>query len=43
MVKAQGEYLKTHTVLERWLFINRNARVAHDVGLYFHWRATGAR
>jgi hypothetical protein len=35
MVKAQGEYLKTHTVLETLLSINSDERVAKDVGFYF--------
>jgi len=35
MVKAQGDYLKTHTVLETLLYMNSDARVAQDVGFYF--------
>jgi hypothetical protein len=35
MVKAQGEYLKTHTVLETLLYMNSDARVAKDVGFYY--------
>ncbi len=35
MVKAQGEYLKTHTVLETLLYMNSDARVAQDVGFYY--------
>jgi hypothetical protein len=34
MVKAQGEYLKTHTVLETLLYMNADAKVAQDVGFY---------
>jgi hypothetical protein len=34
MTKAQGEYLKTHTVLETLLYVNSDARVAQDVGAY---------
>lgn len=35
MVKAQGEYLKTHTVLQTLLYMNSDARVAQDVGSYY--------
>lgn len=35
MVKAQGEYLKTHTVLQTLLYMNSDARVAQDVGPYY--------
>jgi hypothetical protein len=35
MVKAQGEYLASHTVLQTLLFMNADARVAQDVGYYF--------
>lgn len=35
MVKAQGEYLKTHTVLQTLLYMNSDARVAQDVGFYY--------
>jgi hypothetical protein len=35
MVKAQGEFLQTHTVLQTLLFMNSEARVAQDVGYYF--------
>ena len=35
MVKAQGEYLKTHTVLQTLLYVNSDARVAQDVGPYY--------
>jgi len=34
MVKAQDQYLKTHTVLQTFLFMNSDARVAQDVGFY---------
>lgn len=35
MSKAQGEYLKTHTVLETLLYVNSAERVARDVGAYY--------
>ncbi|MEA2337348.1 MAG: hypothetical protein QOE82_1355 [Thermoanaerobaculia bacterium] len=35
MVKAQGEFLQSHTVLQTLLFMNSDARVAQDVGYYF--------
>jgi hypothetical protein len=35
MVKAQGEYLQAHSVLQTLLYINSDARVAEDVGYYF--------
>ena len=35
MVKAQGEYLKTHTVLQTLLYMNADAKVAQDVGYYY--------
>lgn len=35
MSKAQGEYLKTHTVLETLLYVNTAERVARDVGAYY--------
>jgi hypothetical protein len=35
MVKAQGEYLKTHTVLQTLLYMNADAKVAQDVGFYY--------
>lgn len=34
MVKAMGEHLKTHTVLQTLLYVNSDARVAQAVGLY---------
>lgn len=34
MVKAQGAYLASHTVLETLLYMNSDTRVAQDVGLY---------
>ena len=33
MVKAEGEYLKTHSMLEMLLYMNSDARVAKEVGL----------
>jgi hypothetical protein len=35
IVKEQGEFLRTHTVLEMLEFINADARVANDVATYF--------
>ena len=35
MVKAQGEYLQTHTVLQTLLYMNADAKVAQDIGFYF--------
>lgn len=35
MVKAQNEYLKTHTVLQTLLYMNADAKVAQDVGFYY--------
>ena len=35
MVKAQDEYLKTHTVLQTLLDMNADAKVAQDVGSYY--------
>jgi hypothetical protein len=35
MVKAQGAYLKSHTVLETLLYMNADAKVAQDVGFYY--------
>jgi hypothetical protein len=35
MVKAQGEYLASHTILETLLYMNAEAKVAEDVGFYF--------
>jgi hypothetical protein len=35
MVKAQSEYLKTHTVLGTLLSMNSDAKVAQDVGFYY--------
>jgi hypothetical protein len=34
MVQALGQYLSTHTVLQTLLYVNSDARVAQDVGLY---------
>ena len=48
-VKAQGEYLATHTVLETLLYMTSDERVAEDVGFYYrqaqfgeHWDWAGA-
>ncbi len=35
MVKAQGEYLSSHTVLETLLYMNADEKVAQDVGFYY--------
>ncbi len=35
MVKAQGEYLASHTVLETLLYMNADDEVAGDVGFYY--------
>ena len=35
IVKEQGEFLRTHTVVEMLLFINTDAKVSNDVATYF--------
>lgn len=35
MVKAQNDYLLSHTVLETLLYMNADAKAADDVGFYF--------
>lgn len=35
MVKAQGQYLQTHTVLETLIYMNADSKVVQDVGYYF--------
>ncbi len=35
MVKAQDQYLHSHTVLETLLYMNADAKVAQDVGFYY--------
>jgi hypothetical protein len=35
MVKAQGAYLKSHSVLQTLLYMNSDAKVAQDVGFYY--------
>jgi hypothetical protein len=35
MVKAQSEYLKSHTLLQTLLYMNADAKVAQDVGFYY--------
>lgn len=35
MVKAQGEYLASHTVLETLLYMNEDEKVAQAVGFYY--------
>jgi hypothetical protein len=41
MVKAQGEYLASHTVLETLLYMNAEAKVAEDVGSYYRMAHLG--
>lgn len=41
MVKAQGEYLASHTVLETLLYMNSDEKAASDVGLYYRQGALG--
>ena len=41
MVKAQGEYLSAHTVLETLLYMNADAKVAEDMGYYFRYAHFG--
>jgi hypothetical protein len=35
IVKAQGQFLKNHTVLQTLLYMNSDAKVAQDVGFYY--------
>lgn len=35
MVKAQGQYLASHTVLETLVYMNADDRVAGDIGFYY--------
>jgi len=35
MVKAQGEYLASHTVLETLLYMNADAKVAENIAFYY--------
>ena len=35
MVKAQGEYLASHTVLETLLYMNTDEKVTQDIGYYY--------
>jgi hypothetical protein len=35
MVKAQGQYLASHTVLETLLYMNADDKVARDMGFYY--------
>ena len=41
MVKAENDYLASHTILEMLLSMNADAKVAEDVGLYFRQAAIG--
>ena len=43
MVKAQDEYLKSHTVLETLLYMNADDKVAEDLGFYFRYAHFGER
>jgi hypothetical protein len=35
MVKAQEQYLTSHTILETLVYMNADAKVAEDMGFYF--------
>ena len=35
MVKAQNDYLATHTILETLLYMNSDDKITADVGFYF--------
>jgi Family of unknown function (DUF5694) len=41
MVKAQNEYLASHTILETLLYMNADEKVAQDVGFYFRQAGLG--
>jgi uncharacterized protein DUF5694 len=41
MVKAQGEYLASHTILETLVYMNADAKVAQDVGFYYRMAHIG--
>ena len=41
MVKAQNDFLKSHTILETLLFTNSDEKVAQDIGYYFREAAIG--
>jgi len=41
MVKAQDEYLASHTVLETLLYMNAEEKVARDVGFYYRQAHVG--
>jgi hypothetical protein len=41
MVKAQGDYLASHSVLETLLYMNSDKKVAEDVGFYYREAAMG--
>jgi len=43
MVKAEGEYLPSHTVLETLLYMNADAKVAEDMAYYFRYAHFGER
>jgi uncharacterized protein DUF5694 len=43
MVKAQNDYLASHTVLETLRYINADERIAQDVGYYFRYAHFGER
>jgi len=41
MVKAQNDYLGSHTILETLLYMNSDAKAAEDVGFYYREGALG--
>jgi hypothetical protein len=41
MVKAQGEYLASHTILETLLYMNSDTRIAQELGLYHRFAHFG--
>jgi uncharacterized protein DUF5694 len=43
MVKALEEHLESHTVLQSLVFVNSDARVAEDIGLYYQLARYGER
>ena len=40
-VKAQGQYLASHTVLETLIYMNADERIAQEVGLYYRMARIG--
>jgi len=41
MVKAQDQYLASHTILETLLYMNADDRIANDVGFYYRFGHIG--